>query len=206
VNAAMPADLSSEHFSANPSEDEAPLFSARVNPFTAADVERILRARRWLDGQPSPQIAHWLSDAAALLGPQAAECSALTSEAMQALEDLLAFIFDYDAIGVLSNPENQSVMSREGARDVIRDLANRVLAGLEVDSARYKEIIEGMKATLAFHGRKLFHPIRLALAGCAGEGDLDRVILLLDAASRLSFAIPVKGTRQRMIEFCAALD
>jgi len=48
--------------------------------------------------------------------------------------------------------------------------------------------------------------IRLALAGRAGEGEFDRVILLLDAAAKLPFAAPVKGTRQRMLEFCAALD
>jgi hypothetical protein len=52
----------------------------------------------------------------------------------------------------------------------------------------------------------MFHPIRLALAGRAGEGELDRVILLLDAAAALDFAVPVKGARRRMLEFCAALD
>lgn len=202
----MPADSSSQPFTVNTSEGEAPLHAARINPFTPVDVERTLRARGWLDGHVSPAMANWLNDAATLLGPQAAERSALPSEAAQALEDLLAFIFDYDAGAVLSNPETQSVMSREGTRDVIRELANRILAGGEIDSARYKEIIEGMKTALGFHGRKLFHPIRLALAGRAGEGELDRVILLLDAASHLPFAISVKGTRQRMIEFCAALD
>jgi len=29
---------------------------------------------------------------------------------------------------------------------------------------------------------------------------------LLDAAAKIGFAAPVKGTRQRMIEFCAAMD
>jgi hypothetical protein len=32
------------------------------------------------------------------------------------------------------------------------------------------------------------------------------VILLLDSAAKLSFAVPVKATRQRMLEFCAAFD
>jgi hypothetical protein len=30
--------------------------------------------------------------------------------------------------------------------------------------------------------------------------------LLLDSAAALPFDLPVKGTRQRMLEFCAALD
>ena len=63
-----------------------------------------------------------------------------------------------------------------------------------------------MKAALPYRGRALFQPIRLALAGRTGEGDLDRVILLLDAAAKLEFAERVKGARERMLEFCAALD
>ena len=48
--------------------------------------------------------------------------------------------------------------------------------------------------------------VRTALAGRAGEGELDRVILLLDEAARLSFAVPVKSARERILEFCSALD
>lgn len=202
----MLADLPAEHPSAISPQSGMPLPVARVNPFTAADVEKILRGHDWLRDEVSNEMTMWLRDAAALLGPQAAEGSALHSEASNALAELLSLIFLYDARAILSNPENQTVMSREGARDVIRELANRVLARSEINSDRFKEIIESMKTALGFHGRKLFHPIRLALAGRAGEGELDRVILLLDSASNLSFVAPVKGTRQRMIEFCAVLD
>jgi hypothetical protein len=59
---------------------------------------------------------------------------------------------------------------------------------------------------MELRGRELFHPIRLALAGRAGEGELDRVILLLDEAAVLSFAAPVKSARARVLEFCSALD
>ncbi|MGA9593821.1 MAG: hypothetical protein WBS18_12050, partial [Candidatus Acidiferrales bacterium] len=65
---------------------------------------------------------------------------------------------------------------------------------------------EALKIATPYRSRELFQPIRVALAGRAGEGGLDRVILLLDAAARLDFALPVKSARQRMIEFCAALD
>jgi glutamyl-tRNA synthetase/nondiscriminating glutamyl-tRNA synthetase len=75
-----------------------------------------------------------------------------------------------------------------------------------LDSDRFKEIITALKESLEIRGRELFHPIRLALAGRAGDGELDRVILLLDEAAGASFTVRVKTARERILEFCAALD
>jgi len=175
-----------------------------VAPLTAEDITAILRARGWLraGAEDEPEMQAWFARAAQLLGPQAADRSAL--------ESLLALVFDYDAATVLQRPANQAVLAREGARDVIRELANRLLAGGELnillDSDRLKEIVDGMKTALPHRSRDMFHPIRVALAGAEGGGELDRVILLLDSAAKLPFATSVKGARERMLEFCAALD
>ena len=170
--------------------------------FHSEDVARILRERGWWvadDGTEAPAAMQaWFTRAAELLGPHAADRAAM--------ENLLTLVFRYDAGEILQEAANQAVLVREGAREVIRELANRVLTGGEIDSDRLKEIVDSMKAALAYRSRDMFHPIRLALAGGAGGGELDRVILLLDSAARLPFAAPVKGTRQRMLEFCAAVD
>ncbi len=76
----------------------------------------------------------------------------------------------------------------------------------QLDSERFKEIITIMKEGSDLRSRDLFHPIRLALAGKAGEGELDRVILLIDEAAALPFAVPVKSARARILEFCSAFD
>ena len=81
-----------------------------------------------------------------------------------------------------------------------------MLDGPEIDSDRFKEIVAALKEKTGRRGPELFQPIRLALAGRAGGGELDRVILLLDEAAKLPFAARVKNTRERMLEFCAALD
>jgi len=47
----------------------------------------------------------------------------------------------------------------------------------------------------------LFHPIRLALAGRAGEGELDRVILLLDEAAGAEFAVAGENGTGTILEF-----
>jgi Anticodon binding domain len=185
-----------------PSDTPTDAIPATANPFTAADVAAILRENGWLgparDADADAALQAWLGRAAELLGPHAANPAAFAA--------LLALIFRYDAAALLCEAESQSVLARAGAREVIRALANRILDGGEVDSDRFKEIIEGMKAAVPWRSRALFHPIRLALAGRAGEGELDRVILLLDAASKLNFVKPVKSVRRRMVEFCTALD
>ena len=73
-------------------------------------------------------------------------------------------------------------------------------------SDRFKDVVTHLKETLEVRGRDLFHPIRLALAGRAGDGELDRVILLVDEAAALPFVVPVKNVSARILEFCAALE
>jgi hypothetical protein len=166
------------------------------------DLIAILCESSWLPnacaGDTDPGMQHWLARAAQLLGPQAVDRAGLAS--------LLSLIFEYDAAALMANPTNQFVLTRTGARQVIRELAKLILDGPEIDSDSFKEIIERLKLSVPFRSRDLFLPIRLALAGRAGEGELDRVVLLLDSACKLNFVVPVKGAHQRMLEFCAALD
>jgi anticodon-binding protein len=185
------------------SSDQPTLFeSPSLCQFSAEDIAEILRARGWIaddeDGAHNEGLAAWLQRAADLLAPQASD--------IDGLAELLTPIFQYDAISILKSPANQDVLARTGARDVIRELANRILEGGDVDSDRFKKIVEGIKEAVSYRSRAMFHPIRVALTGRAGEGELDRVILLLDSAAKLSFTTPAKSTRQRMLEFCTAFD
>ena len=169
-----------------------------TNLFTAGDVLGILRERGWLDGEPSPEQHGWCERAASMLGGHAADRAALA--------DLLGLVFQYDAREIIARVESHVVLSRYAARDVLRQVALQLLDGAPLTSERFKEIVTALKDGMELRGRELFHPIRLALAGRAGEGELDRVLLLLDEAAALSFAAPVKSARVRILEFCSALD
>jgi len=170
-----------------------------ASDFTAEEVVAILRENGWLvasgEGRDDAPLRAWLTRAAELLVPYPTKRA-----------ELLKLIFRYDAAEILQEYESQAVLARSGAREVIRQLANLILDGGDVDSNRFKEIIEAMKDATPYRSRELFQPFRLALAGRSGTGELDRVILLLDGAAKLEFAVAVKSTRQRMLEFCAALD
>jgi nondiscriminating glutamyl-tRNA synthetase len=169
-----------------------------VNTFTGADVAGILLERGWAVGELSAEQMSWCEHAAAILGTQVADRIGLA--------ELLGLIFHYKAREILGQVENHAVLSRYAARDVLRQLALLLLEGGALNSDRFKEIVTSLKEGLDIRGRELFHPIRLALAGRAGEGELDRVILLLDEAAVAAFAVAVKSARDRILEFCAALD
>jgi nondiscriminating glutamyl-tRNA synthetase len=168
------------------------------NKFSAGDVLQILRAHDWLKSDPTAEQAAWCERAAALLGRQSPDCDAL--------EHLLSLIFHYDARETLASLDAHVVLSRYAARDVLRMLANLLLDPAPLTTERFREIIDTLKSRLDIRGRELFHPLRLALAGRSGEGELDRVVLLLDDASAAGFSAPVKMARQRIIEFCSTLD
>jgi nondiscriminating glutamyl-tRNA synthetase len=172
--------------------------AARVNPFAGGEVAEILRERGWLIGEASPEQITWSDRAAFLLGPQVADRAELGH--------FLALVFHYDAAEALTRIESHIVLSRYAARDVLRRFAMELLDGAPLTPDRFSEIITAMKDSMEPRGRELFHPIRLALTGQAGEGALDRVILLLDAATALPFAVPVKSARARILEFCSRLD
>lgn len=171
---------------------------APPNPFTAADVLTILRNRQWLTAAPSPEQTVWAEHAALLLGPQVDD--------LAGLEDLLQLVFAYSAAAILQQPESHAVLARHAAREVLRHLALLLLDPQPLTSERLKQVIAHLKDAVELRSRDLFHPLRLALAGRSGEGELDRVILLLDEASALPFAVPVKSVHTRIVEFCAHLD
>jgi len=172
--------------------------SSSKNNFTANNVAAILRTHNWHTGELSPEQSAWCEHAATLLGPQTAD--------RPAFENLLKLIFHYDAQEILSQVDSHATLSRYAARDALRQLASLLLDPAPLTGERFHEVIDAMKANLDIRGRELFQTVRLSLAGRPGEGDLDRVILLLDEAAAANFATPVKSARSRIIEFCAALD
>src|SRR5260221_2383209 len=168
------------------------------NPFSATDIIALLHETHWLTTTPTPEHLVWADRAAKILGHYA--------EDRAALAHLLRPVFHYDAAEILQSPDAQAAVSRYAARDVIRQLALLVLEPAPFTSERFKEVATYLKETCRVRSRDLFNPIRLSLAGRTGEGELDRVILLVDEAAALPFAVPVKSVRTRILEFCSALE
>jgi len=168
------------------------------NPWAGSDVESLLRERGWLIEDSSPERLAWCERAASLLGPHVPDRDSLAS--------LLQLVFRYDAADLVTAVESHIALSRYAARDVLRETGRLLLESSMFDSDRFKEIVTLLKERLELTPREILMPIRLALAGRLGEGELDRVILLLDPAAALPWSVRVKSARTRIVEFCAALD
>ena len=180
------------------SPEPQPHSQTTENSSSAADVAAILRQHSWHTADLSPEQSSWCERAAAFLGPQSPDRAAL--------ENLLTLIFHYDAREILSQVDAHAVMSRSAAREALRELASQLLDPAPLTPDRFNVVIDAVKANLDIRGRELFQTLRLSLAGRSGEGDLDRVVLLLDEAAAANFSTPVKSARARIIEFCSALD
>lgn len=168
------------------------------NRFSGDDVASILSERQWRHAELTAEQAAWCRRAASLLGIHCAD--------RNALQGLLALVFHYDAREILAQVDAHVVLSRYAARDAVRELASQLLDPGPLTMERFNEVIDAMKSRLDIRGRELFHTLRLVLAGRSGEGELDRVVLLLDEAAAANFSTSVKAARTRIIEFCAAIE
>src|SRR5258708_7357046 len=97
-----------------------------VNAFAAADVAAILRERGWAASELSAEQVAWCEHAAGILGTQAAE--------REELAEWVGLVFHYDSREMLARVESHVVLSRLGARDVLRQLARLLLEGTAPDS------------------------------------------------------------------------
>ena len=101
---------------------------------------------------------------------------------------------DEAARAELANPESLRV-----AREFARLVAEREYLTFDA----YKEIVGMVKKTTGRKGKDLFHPIRAALTGLGSGPELDRLIPIYEAGSRLNLPRRVMSCRERLAAILA---
>ena len=114
-------------------------------------------------------------------------------------------IFAYDAAAALRLPPNQEVLAESGAAEVLTSFLRHALPDdeltPELTMERFRQIMADVKRETKQKGKRLFHPVRVAITGHPSGPELDKLIPLLEAGSRLSLPRRVKSARQRLGEF-----
>ncbi|MBI3895242.1 MAG: glutamate--tRNA ligase [Acidobacteria bacterium] len=157
----------------------------------------ILQQAGYIGESPDESALTWWREVLDLLLPSVGELSQLPAQA--------AVLFEYDAGASLQIPANNEVISDAAARQVVEAFAEKTLENSELSADRLREVLEQVKLATQQKGKNLFHPIRIALTGTASGPQLDRLIPLVEAGSRLELPKPIKSCRSRLMEFHKAL-
>ncbi len=168
-----------------------------------ADPERLLElaTRVFQEAGLAPEsidepTREWLRRVVAMALPAVDHLSQLPARA--------DVIFDYDARAALQFAPNLEVLREPGAGQVLASFLELALADGELSYERFKQVIGEVKQQTQQKGKALFHPVRVAITGFPSGPDLDKLIPILDAGSRLPLPRPVKSPRRRLEEFAAA--
>ena len=113
-------------------------------------------------------------------------------------------IFEYDARTALCFPPNQEVLAAPGAAEVLTSFLRHALADGDLTLERFRQIMDSVRQETRQKGKRLFHPVRVAITGYPSGPELDRLIPLLETGSRLILPRRVKGPRERLEEFARA--
>jgi glutamyl/glutaminyl-tRNA synthetase len=97
------------------------------------------------------------------------------------------------------------VLSLPGAARVVDELRNQ-LSHEERDVVReWSSIVQSVKSASGQKGRRLFHPIRVALTGKDSGPELDKLVSIFEGGSQLDLPHRIKDCRARINEFHGAM-
>lgn len=116
-----------------------------------------------------------------------------------------SLLWSFEAERAVQDEGVRRVLSLPGAARVVGELRNR-LSHEKLDVVReWSSIVQSVKAASGQKGRKLFHPIRVALTGKDSGPELDKLVPIFEGGSRLELPHRVKDCRARVDEFHSAM-
>ena len=169
-----------------------------------ADPERVLQLaigvfqQAGLVGETPDQSTHgWLGNVLETVLPSV--------DHLSQLPERTELIFAYEARTALHLPPNQEVLAEPGAAEVLTSFLSHALPDGELTGEltmeRFRQIMDVVKRETQQKGKRLFHPVRVAITGHPSGPELDKLIPLLEAGSRLPLPRHVKSPRERLEEF-----
>lgn len=114
-------------------------------------------------------------------------------------------LWSFEAEKAVQDEGVRQVLSLPGAARVVEELRNQ-LSLEERDVVReWSSIVQSVKAASGQKGRKLFHPIRVALTGKDSGPELDKLVPIFEGGSQLQLPHRIKDCRTRVSEFHGAM-
>lgn len=141
--------------------------------------------------QPSEEISAWFRKLLALLVPYVDKLDDLPVKADELLRYPRDDRFD-PAIMLLHEWPNVD--------DVLTALAERIQNETSLTPERFKAIMAEIQSATGVKGKDLYHPVRIVLIGLPSGPEFDKLIPLIEEASKLPLPMHVKSVRERVTE------
>ena len=143
------------------------------------------------------EVRQWIGLVVEAFLPGLDHLSQISQEAPQ--------LWSFEAEEAVQDEGVRQVLSLPGSARVVDELRNRISCE-ERDLVReWPAIVQSVKAASGQRGRKLFHPIRVALTGRDSGPELDKLVPIFEGGSQLELPHPIKDCRARINEFHSAM-
>jgi glutamyl-tRNA synthetase len=154
----------------------------RVLPFAIRDG--------LIPAQPDLPTQAWFSQMLDLIKTHIDRFDQLASEA--------AIVYGFETAQPDIDNEAQEILANPEARTVALEFARLVQEKEILTPEIYREIVGQVKSTTKQKGRNLFHPIRAALTGRGSGPEMEKLIPLYEAGSRLNLPRKIMSCKQRI--------
>jgi nondiscriminating glutamyl-tRNA synthetase len=142
-----------------------------------------------IPAQPDPGILSWLAGVIDVIKTHVDHLDQLPNES--------GIIYGFNASLEL-DPNVRALLRKAESRAVADAFIHLVGDRETLTVEMYREIVGQVKATTGQKGRNLFHPIRAALTGHESGPEMEKLIPLYEAGSRLNLPRKVMSCRERL--------
>jgi len=150
----------------------------------------------YLAGHPDADVLAWVETVLAAV--------VKNINSLSQLPEAVRVIFEFDVERARATPEFQELLADPGARAVLKAFIPKVLIENPLTYERFREIAKSVQKETGKKGKDLFHPIRVAVTGAASGPELEKLVPIYEAGSKLPLAHHVKSVAERLREFAEA--
>jgi glutamyl-tRNA synthetase/nondiscriminating glutamyl-tRNA synthetase len=143
-----------------------------------------------IPAQPDASARSWLAEVIDLLKTRVDHLDQLAGEA--------ALVYGFEKDPPEIEEAARDILDKPGGSAVAVEFARLAGEKESLTPEIYREIVAQVKAATGKKGRDLFHPIRAALTGRSSGPELEKLIPLYEAGSRLSLPRKVMSCRERL--------
>ena len=153
--------------------------------------------REGLLGSVNPAMQDWVGLLVEAFLPGMDRISEISSKARE--------LWSFDGEAAVKEEGVRKVLCIPGATTVVDELNNQLSISDRDVICEWPLIVQAIKTRSGLRGKKLFHPIRVALTGRDSGPELDKLVSLFERGSNLDLPQKIKSCETRVSEFIRAM-